>query len=419
MTTELLERTGTRRMTDDSRRSPMNRLAYVIVFTNRYEDMKRFYGGGLGLGLRTSQDGWTEYDTAGAAFALHAMDDDERDGVMLRFETENLVRDMSRLLSRGARFNGDIIEFGAGRLVNLWDPEDNLITLFEPASPIPAGRGPALGQVILNCEDFADTLAFYHNVMGFPIVQRSENSVELDTGLTRLEIHTRPRDQSHPRHAEQPVAYTFETDDLGAMVDACRERGLHFVTAPITEDFGVYAELTDPDQRLVVLREPPAPETIEEVLAEAFEDDAVPHQVAMRKPVKKSTRGVASVAVTPGRKVLRAAAKRVAAAKPAAKRTAVGVASTRGAGPEHTRLKPKKLRDTRRAKAKPAIGRLKKAKNRVMQAKKRATAVSSRSKPVKRAAVRTKTKRTVARPTAKRTARRSAKRTARKGGKRR
>lgn len=392
MSTETLDRTGKRERTDSPRRSPMNRLAYVIVFTKRYDEMQRFYQDGVGLELRSSQDGWTDFDTAGAAFALHKMEDDERNGVMLRFESKNLVSDMARMLGRGARFDGDILEMGWGRLVNLWDPEDNLLTLFEPVNPLPDGIGPALGRVILNCEDFAGSVAFYRDVMGLEIARQAEHWVEFDTGLTRLALHTRPHDQEHPRHAEQPIAYTFETDDINSMVDEIRGRGLHFTTAPITEDFGVYAELTDPDQRIVVLREPPAPEPIEEVLAEAFEDDAIPHQVAIRKPMKKGSRGVASVAVTPGRKVVRAASKRVARAKPKPKSPHIRTekaSSTRGAGPERARRQPKKLRDPKRAKTKPAIGRLKKALGRTLETKKAATARSSRAKPVKRATTKT------------------------------
>lgn len=390
MTTEQLERAASGgRPSDSQRRSEMNRLAYVIVFTKRYEELQRFYHDGLGLEMRGSRDGWTEFDTAGATFALHAMDDDERNGVLLRFETASLVRDMARLLSRGARFDGDVVETGTGRLAHLWDPEDNLIALFEPAEgPVAHGIGPAVGRVILNCEDFPETVTFYRDVMGFEIARQAEHWVEFDTGLTRLAVHTRPHDQVHPLHAEQPLAWTFETDDLNAMVDQIRGRGLHFTTAPITEDFGVYAELTDPDQRVVVLREPPAPEAIEEVLAAAFEDDSVPRQAAVHKPMQKGSRGVASVSVRPSPKVRRAA-KRAAAARPRApKARAARAASTRGAGPDRSRLQPKKARNLKRAKAKPAIGRLKKAVSRTMARKKRATAMASRSKPVKRAAAR-------------------------------
>ena len=92
----------------------MNRLAYLIVFTKNYEASRAFYEDGLMLETRGDQDDWTEFDTLGAHLALHRMDDGERQGAMMRFESENLVRDMSILLSRGVRFDSDIIEFGAG-----------------------------------------------------------------------------------------------------------------------------------------------------------------------------------------------------------------------------------------------------------------------------------------------------------------
>jgi extradiol dioxygenase family protein len=347
----------------------VNRLAYVIAYTRQFAAMRDFYHDGLGLEMRRAEgDEWIEFDTLGASFALHAMDHDERQGVMLRFETDNLVRDMSTLLSRGVRFDGDVIELGHGRLVNLMDPEDNLITLFQPSEEPAQGLGPALGRVILNAEDFRETVAFYRDRMGFEIARHDEHWVEFDTGLTRLAVHTRPADREHPRHAEQPLAYTFETDDLNAQVESVRLRGLHFACAPVTEEFGAYAELNDPDGRVVVLREPPAPVALEEELAAAFADEDAPQRAAFRKPVKKATQAVSRLVSRPGYRTKKKAAKRAAAASRNGQppKRAKGAASTRGAGPGHSRLKPKTLHDSRRAKVKPATGRMKKAVRKIM-----------------------------------------------------
>jgi len=366
----------------------MNRLAYLIVFTKNYEASRDFYSDGLMLETRNAQDDWTEFDTLGALLALHRMDDDQRQGTMLRFETAHLVRDMSILMSRGVRFDGDVIESGAGRLVNLWDPEDNLITLFEPAQPIHPGLGPAIGRVILNCEDFHETVAFYRDKMGLAVTRQADHWVEFDTGLTRLAVHTRPHDQSHPRHAEQPIAWTIETDDLNATVDGIRSRGLRFMTAPVSEDFGAYAELVDPDGRIVVLREPPADPSLEEQLAEAYEDDRAPRRSAFRKPVAKGTLAVSRLVNKPGYRSKKRAVKKKAAARPARSKAAGAKhagASTRGAGANGARLKPRKARNTTRAKVKPATGRLKKAERRSVERKRSATARASRTMPVKRA----------------------------------
>src|SRR5580765_3264316 len=255
----------------------MNRLQSIVAVTKNFDAMRSFYADGIGLELRHADDGQAEFDTHGAHLVMRRAADDEREGLHLRFETDNLVRDVGALRARGVRFDGDIIEAGEGRLVHLWDPEDNLITLVESAETAVTGLGPAIGDVILNCEDFPATVVFYRDLMGFEILRQADHEVEFDTGLTRLMAHARPKDQAHPRHADQPIAFTIETDDLNETARAVRERGLHFVTAPMTEDFGAYAELQDPDGWIVVLREHPVPEALEEVLAAAFEVEDAPH----------------------------------------------------------------------------------------------------------------------------------------------
>jgi predicted enzyme related to lactoylglutathione lyase len=374
----------------------MHRLATVIVFTQQFAAMRDFYHDGVGLELRTVEDGWAEFDTAGASFALHAMDDPQRVGIQLRFESANLDADLQALAARGVAVDGDPMEFSGGRLVNLWDPDDNLITLWEPSVPVPSGLGPAMGSVIANVSDFARVVAFYRDGLRLPVAREDPHWVEFDTGLTRFAVHARPADQEHPRHAEVPLAWTFETDDLTAWADAIRRRGLHFMTAPITEDFGTYAELGDPDGLIAVLREPPVEPSIEERLAEAFEDDG-PRRAAIRKPIVHGTQAISHLVNKPGYRTKKKAAKRAAAerkpaTKAAAKRRAA-VAKVRGAGPSKSRLEPKTTRDTKRAKAKPATGSLKRTKARVSAQKKRASAAASRGRPVKKQATRRATTR--------------------------
>jgi len=61
------------------------------------------------------------------------------------------------------------------------------------------------------------------------------------------------------------------------------------------------------------------------------------------------------------------------------------VASPRGTGPAGTRVKPKRKHDSKRARAKPAIGRLRKAERKTFKSQKQAIAGASKRKPVKRA----------------------------------
>uniref|UniRef100_A0A832MKP4 VOC domain-containing protein n=1 Tax=Eiseniibacteriota bacterium TaxID=2212470 RepID=A0A832MKP4_UNCEI len=365
----------------------MHRLAYLIASTRQFAALRDFYHDGVGLELRAVEDGtWAEFDTAGTSFALHATDEPAPAGLELRFETQDLDADLAALGARGVEFDGPPVEFARGRLVRLRDPDGNALSLWQASAPVPSGLGPAMGSVIVNARAFTRVVGFYRDHLGLAVSREDEHWVEFDTGLTRLAVHARPADQDHPRHAEQPVAWTFETDDVTAWAEAIRGRGLHFLTAPITEDFGTYAELNDPDGRIVVLREPPAEPTVEERLAEAFEDDG-PRRTAIRKPIVKGTQAISRLVNKPGYRTKKKAAKRAAAEKkPASPRRRAAVAKVRGAGPVRSRAVPKTTRDTKRAKAKPATGSLKRAKARVSAQKKRATAVASRGKPVKRQA---------------------------------
>jgi hypothetical protein len=222
-------------------------------------------------------------------------------------------------------------------------------------------------------------VSFYRDRIGLHVVREAPHWVEFDTGLTRLAVHGRPAGADHPRHAEEAVTVAIESDDLTVWADAMRRRGIHFVTTPVLEEFGVYAEVADPDGRIVVLRETPLPTTLEEELAEPYEDDG-PHRVAIRKPVKKGSAAVSVLMIKPHYKTKKVEKRR----RPSG--TTRTVSSVRGAGPDHTRLTPRKTADEKKARVKPAQGRLKKAEIRGFAQKKRAVATASKRRPVKRAA---------------------------------
>jgi catechol 2,3-dioxygenase-like lactoylglutathione lyase family enzyme len=246
-----------------------------------------------------------------------------------------------------------------------------------------------VATVIVNCRELLAAVIFYRDRLGLKVAYEAPHWVELDAGATRLALHTRPSGLGYPLHAAQRVAYCLETADLDTWVDEMRARGLHFATAPIEEEFGLYAEALDPDGNVVVFREPrPAP-SIEEELAEAFESDEVPHVVAIRKPVLKAEKAVSRVALKPeyhGSRVVRLKPDGQLAVLPERK---PAIPSVRGGGPARTRQKPKTTSDTRRVTAKPALGRSKKAAQKSATRRRSATAEAGKSKPVKRAVTRT------------------------------
>ena len=356
----------------------MIRLAYAIAFTRNFDAMRRFYAEQVGLGIRLEEPQWVEFDSGGATLALHEMADERKQGLVLRFVTDDLDAARRALEGRGAEME-DGWRFAKGRGADLWDPEGNLLSIFEPKQPVSPGSGPVIQRVILNARDFGRTVSFYRGTMGFHPGIEAPHWVEFDTGETRVAVHHRPVGDDHPRHAEQPVSLLFSTDDLTSWCEAMRGRGLRFVTAPVMEEFGVYAEASDPDGRVVVFHEPPPPASLEEELAEEFEDDATPQRAAMRKPLKKASATVSMMAQKPNYRSKEAPKRK----KPSA--TTTSVASVRGAGPDRTRLKPKRTADEKKARGKPAIGRDRKAELRTIASHKTQVARASKRRPVKRA----------------------------------
>jgi len=378
----------------------MSRLKEVIVFTPEMDSMRSFYENGVGLRTTIADPHWTSFETGGASLALHPLPDGREREIELGFETPAIEAELDRLRAHGVEI-GEIRSGSFGRVVQFRDLEGNRLSLKQPAD---RGRAtglaaaepaievdPALAQVVINCKDLAGALVFYRERLGLKVAYEGAHWVELDSGVTRLALHARPTGLNHPLHAAQRVAYCFEAPDLDTWVEEMRARGLHFATAPIEEEFGLYAEAIDPDGNVVVFRAPREAPSLEEELAEPFESDEVPHVVAIRKPVLKGAKAVSRVVLKPeyhepkaGKAKLEDEFESEGDVEPRR-----GVVSTRGGGPERTRLKPKNTHDPKRARAKPAIGRLKKAEQKTIANQKRAAAATSKTRPVKREVART------------------------------
>ena len=356
----------------------MSRLSYAIAFTNNFEAMIEFYAEQVGLRIRRRDEKWAEFETGGATLALHQQRDENQQGLVLRFALPDLDAHRRALGSHGVRMEEEF-RLPSGRAADVWDPAGNRISFFETRQPPAAGDGPVLERAILNADDFGRAVSFYRGALGLHVATEAEHWVEFDTGETRLAVHHRPEDEDHPRHAEQPIALVFGSDDLTEWCEAMRRRGMHFVTAPVMEEFGVYAEAVDPDGRIVVFHEPPPPASLEEELAAAYEDDGAPQRVAIRKPLKKASTTASQMALKPVHKEKASSARR----RPSA--TTMEVSKVRGAGPEHARLKPKRTADEKKARTKPAIGRDRKAEIRTLASQRSAAARASKSRPVKRA----------------------------------
>jgi catechol 2,3-dioxygenase-like lactoylglutathione lyase family enzyme len=354
----------------------MRRLVQIILFTPDVDAMRSFYEGSIGLHPVYAGPNWTSYRTAGTILALHPLDGGHRQEVELTFDSPDVEAEVEHFRNWGVHATSEVQGQTYGTTVQFRDPAGNLIAL-RAGGDRPGDAGPVVGAVILNVEDLDAAVSFYREHVGLATAYVSPHWVEFEAGDVRLVLHRRGTGPHHPLHGARPVTFTLEALDLESWVEELAERDVRLATRPTETDFGLFAEVLDPDGNVVVLREVTPPGTLEDVLAEPYDEDAPTHQVAIRKPVKKGV-NISRLAVRPEYHVAR---------KPAGKplsATTRAVASTRGAGPDRTRLKPRRTADEKKARTKPATGRLKKAERTTAIRQRSARATASKGKPVKR-----------------------------------
>jgi predicted enzyme related to lactoylglutathione lyase len=364
----------------------MRPLITIVLFTPDMAPMQRFYEHALGLEPRERHAEWTSFRSGPVTLALHPDTDRHAREVALTFASTDLEADLRRLAPRGVRAPDGIERPRYGPLAHVRDPEGNLVTLHQ-LRPRKAGDtepGQAITTVIVNGDTEA-LRAFYRDALGLAETWEAPGWIELDAGGVQVALHRAERRGERPLHAQQPVACCFDVPDVLAAADTLRARGVALASAPTDEEFGIYAELVDPDGNVVVLRQPHEAAPLEETLAEAWEDGTeVTHPTGVHRPATKGSKSMSRLILKPERRITRGAAAR---AKPKRVNPRVAIAhSTRGAGPDHTRLKPKNPRDVKRARAKPAVGRKQKKEIERSVEHKAALARASRTRPVKRAA---------------------------------
>ncbi len=87
------------------------------------------------------------------------------------------------------------------------------------SAPTRDGQAGTLFQVIVNVRDMPGQVAFYRDVMGFPVVYpptgrpEDEDFVRFDTGGTYLVLH---RGRTHPNAGDEP-RLSFITQDVRAV----------------------------------------------------------------------------------------------------------------------------------------------------------------------------------------------------------
>jgi len=390
----------------------MRRLQHVISFASDIAKSRDFYRDAIGLTVVADTPFMVNFATDGTGLMLLALSPGQKQEVELCFESDNVASTVERLRGRGVQFIDELRQLAFGSVIHFRDPAGNLLSILQPGGAAKdgsgsrsvaraesaaggarprqtslalaeRGTGPRLATAIINCDDIVAARAYYTHLLGLHVSVDSAAWIQFDTGEIPLALHSL-RDRTSVALA-QPVSFGFSVPDMDEWVDAARERGVQFVSAPADEGFGLTAEILDPEGNVVVVREPLSEETLEERLAAAYEEDDEPVRTPVRSPARKIEHHTSWVAQRPDYKPAKKPNAQSAETAERAEERASRVASPRGTGASRSGEKPKRAADPERSKARPAIGRLKKAEARTLETAKRAAADASKSKPVKRA----------------------------------
>jgi len=118
----------------------------------------------------------------------------------------------------------------------------------------PGGWPGGITAITLFVEDLEETRAFYERVFGLPAVWEDDNSTVFrfaDTMINLLRVTQAPSlfepAQVAPPEAGARYQFTLTVDDVDAMCDELRSRGVQLLNGPVDRPWGIRtASFKDP-----------------------------------------------------------------------------------------------------------------------------------------------------------------------------
>ena len=257
----------------------MGRLHRVVLVSPDVARLTAYYEKQLGLTPAPPAGGAT-FPARGATLAIESGDAAE---VQLALEVRSLDERLTALGARGIAIDTPASDESWGRVAIVRDPEGNRVRLVQPKQAPQSTQLPGLSHVIVNAKQFDKMVHFYRDALGLRVADEAEDWLEFETGETTLTLHDREDVNALALHESQRIAFAFEDEDFEVWAEELRERGVTFAAAPADDEFGLQAEVEDPDGWFVVLHGPPAETPIEDELAADYEDDDEPRNTHIRR----------------------------------------------------------------------------------------------------------------------------------------
>ena len=111
------------------------KLNFLGVYTNRFDESRRFYTEIIGLGVKHSKPGWVAFATGQLKFELFATDKSltrikaSQEPVFIGFETQNIETSLKRIKSKNINIVEELASHSWGMDFYINDPDGNLVQI--------------------------------------------------------------------------------------------------------------------------------------------------------------------------------------------------------------------------------------------------------------------------------------------------
>lgn len=118
----------------------IKKVGNVILAVNDIDKSLQFYHKIIGLPIKNQRRSWVDLGTTGALLSLHPasltaqhIGSSIENGITIGFLVGDVKSAVEELRAKGVTIHRDIVEKDAGKNAIVLDPDDYLISLFEPS----------------------------------------------------------------------------------------------------------------------------------------------------------------------------------------------------------------------------------------------------------------------------------------------